>query len=106
MNFIFTQTTQNIVLQLGMSRMKQTRDHKSLNQARKWLKKILVNKDSYEPLDWSQVIQVNYPPYKYIISHKFIHENTQGIKERCAITMYLDSSGKVINFHKWEQHDV
>ena len=89
-----------------MDRSKDSLDHKSLDHARKWLRKILVNKDSYEPLDWSQMIQVNYPPYKYIISHKFIHENLRGIKERCAITMYLDSTGKVINFHKWEQHDV
>jgi hypothetical protein len=86
--------------------IEKSRDHISIIQARKWLRTILVNRDSYEPLDWSQVIRVNYPPYKYIISHKFIHKNTQGIKERCAITIYLDNAGKVINFHKWEQHDV
>lgn len=85
---------------------KRARFDQSVNHARNWLKQILINKDSYEPLDWSQVIEVDYPPYKYIISHKFIHENTPGIKERFGITMYLDNSGKVIKFHKWEQDDV
>ena len=80
--------------------------HQSLERAKHWLRQILVNKESYEPLDWSQVIQYNSPPYKYILSHKFIHQNEQGIKERCAITIYLDGSGKVINFHKWEQQSL
>lgn len=79
---------------------------KSVKHAKSWLRQILVNSDSYEPLDWSQVILYNTPPYKYILSHKFIHQNEDGIRERCAITIYLDGSGKVVNFHKWEQQNL
>lgn len=81
-------------------------DNTTAKNVLKWLKKILVNGDSYEPLDWSQVIKVHHPPYRYIISHKFLHINALGNKERCAVTMYLDDRGKVVKFNKWEQHEV
>ena len=94
-------------LPFGLDQMKNEEFSKrSVEHAKKWLQQILINSESYELLDWSQVIRLNYPPYKYILSHKFIHQNEDGIKERCAITIYLDGSGKVINFHKWKQQNI
>ena len=87
--------------------MDELLDHQlTVSNAEKWLKTVLVNWESYEPLDWSQVIHLGYPPYKYILSHKFVHVNAMGNRERCTITLYMDEQGKVINFSKWEQYEV
>ena len=65
------------------------------------LKDKLINWESYESLEWSDVVQVNVPPYKYVVYHKFNHKNDKGYMNRCSVTFYLDKSCNVVNFHEW-----
>ncbi len=75
----------------------------AIDQVTIWLKDKLINWDSYESLEWSDVVQINVPPYKYVVHHKFNHISDKGFRNRCSVTFYLDSKCKVVNFHEWRQ---
>lgn len=57
-----------------------------------WLKDKLINWESYEALEWSDVVQINVPPYKYVVYHKFNHKNGIGFVDRLSVTFYLDQN--------------
>ena len=82
-------------------KMSHTTENGAICHVRSWLKDKLINWESYESLEWSDVVQVNVPPYKYVVYHKFNHKNDKGYMNRCSVTFYLDKSGHVVNFHEW-----
>ncbi len=79
-------------------------ENSKIYQVINWLKDKLINWESYEALEWSDVVQVNMPPYKYVVYHKFNHKNEKGFIDRCSVTFYLDHGGKVISFHEWRNN--
>ena len=83
--------------------MSYTHKKGAINCVRNWLKDKLINWESYESLEWSDVVRINVPPYMYVVHHKFNHINDKGFIDRCSVTFYLDKSCNVINFHQWQQ---
>ncbi|MDN5200753.1 hypothetical protein QQ008_05260 [Fulvivirgaceae bacterium BMA10] len=73
----------------------------ALKHVEEWLQDKLLNWESYESLEWSDVVQVDVPPYKYVVYHKFNHKNDKGYLNRHCITFYLDNLGRVVNFSDW-----
>jgi hypothetical protein len=83
--------------------MSYTHKKGAIKSVKNWLEDKLINWDSYQSLEWSDVVQINVPPYMYVIHHQFKHHNDKGFIDRCSVTFYLDKTFKVVNFHRWQQ---
>lgn len=68
----------------------------SVQQVRDYLKSHLNDRDSYEEVEWGNVIKVSTPKHEYLVRHKYRAANGFGAKILKNQTFYLDKKGNVV----------
>lgn len=75
----------------------------SVHQVEKYLKKNILDPDSYDPIEWSAVQKIqNGVNYSFYVRHKFRAKNTFGGYVIENKIFYLDINGKVVKVEDYE----
>lgn len=74
----------------------------SVKQVKDYLKANLNDWDSYESLEWSELIEANLTTHKYVVRHKYRTSNGYGAKIIINQIFYLDENGTVVNVKDYQ----
>ena len=75
----------------------------SVHQVEKYLKKNILDPDSYDPIEWSAVQKIqNGVDYSFYVRHKFRAKNTFGGYVIENKIFYLDINGEVVKVEDYE----
>lgn len=73
----------------------------SVRQVEAWLDKNLKDPDSYDSIEWGNVVKVIAPGYTYIVRHKYRAKNSLGGYVVEHKLFRLDAGGNVVDVENW-----